>query len=170
MHRGRLPVKTAAESRAAMQDGLGLAAEHGFFFRQAGSLEWDTRSSVEDMSWRSIVGPILQQYTESTDGSYVEKKESAFVWHYEAADPDFGSLQVRCCSASVASQGVPDHVLQRWEASTHSHETPEPGVAPCSALRAGTAHVSRAVVTWHGHGQRQTPTCALHRNRSLQPQ
>ena len=77
-----------------MQDGLGLAAEHGFFFRRAGSLEWDTRSSVEEMSWRSIVGPILQQYTESTDGSYVEKKESAFVWHYAAADPDFGSLQV----------------------------------------------------------------------------
>lgn len=47
------------------------------------------------MSWRSIVGPILQQYTESTDGSWVEKKESAFVWHYAAADPDFGSLQVR---------------------------------------------------------------------------
>ena len=78
-----------------VQEGLGLAAEHGFFFRRAGSLEWDTRSSVEEMSWRSIVGPILQQYTESTDGSYVEKKESAFVWHYAAADPDFGSLQVR---------------------------------------------------------------------------
>ena len=89
----------AAESSAAVQDGLGLAAEHGFFFRQAGSLEWDTRSSCEDMAWRSIVGPILQQYTESTDGAYVEKKESAFVWHYAAADPDFGSLQVRCCTA-----------------------------------------------------------------------
>ena len=84
------------------QDGLGLAAEHGFFFRRTGSLEWDTRSSVEEMTWRSIVGPILQQYTESTDGSYVEKKESAFVWHYAAADPDFGSLQVRsACEVSI---------------------------------------------------------------------
>lgn len=83
-----------SDPQLAVQDGLGLAAEHGFFFRRTGSLEWDTRSSVEEMSWRSIVGPILQQYTESTDGSYVEKKESAFVWHYAAADPDFGSLQV----------------------------------------------------------------------------
>ena len=95
-----------------MQDGLGLAAEHGFFFRQAGSLEWDTRSSCEDMAWRSIVGPILQQYTESTDGAYVEKKESAFVWHYAAADPDFGSLQVRCCTASISvPYGVPGSEL-----------------------------------------------------------
>jgi trehalose-6-phosphatase len=44
---------------------------------------------------QSIVGPILQQYTESTDGANVEAKESAFVWHYGAADPDFGSLQAR---------------------------------------------------------------------------
>ena len=88
---------------AVSQDGLGLAAEHGFFFRRAGSLEWDTRSSVEEMTWRSIVGPILQQYTESTDGSYIEKKESAFVWHYAAADPDFGSLQVRsACEVSTS--------------------------------------------------------------------
>ena len=115
MHRLRLPVMAAAESPVSMQDGLGLAAEHGFFFRQAGSLEWDTRSSCEDMAWRSIVGPILQQYTESTDGAHVEKKESAFVWHYAAADPDFGSLQARCCTAVLTYQSVPGHP---WAASS----------------------------------------------------
>lgn len=79
------------------QANLGLAAEHGFFFRRVCSLEWDQRSLTEEMSWKAIVEPILQQYTESTDGSWVEKKESALVWHYNAADPDFGSLQVCCC-------------------------------------------------------------------------
>lgn len=83
------------------QDGLGLAAEHGFFFRAAGSLEWDVRSSTEDMAWQGIVAPLLQAYTESTDGASVEAKESALVWHYGAADPDFGSLQVwSCCFLS----------------------------------------------------------------------
>ena len=100
-----------------MQDGLGLAAEHGFFFRRTGSLEWDTRSSVEEMSWRSIVGPILQQYTESTDGSYVEKKESAFVWHYAAADPDFGSLQVTSRASCKMSTDMPNDVAMHWPAS-----------------------------------------------------
>jgi hypothetical protein len=34
-------------------------------------------------------------YTESTDGSNVEAKESALVWHYRDADPDFGHWQAR---------------------------------------------------------------------------
>ncbi|CAL8463619.1 g3153 [Coccomyxa elongata] len=80
----------------ASVEGLGIAAEHGFFFRAAGAgAEWHARSSTEEMSWQGIVEPILQQYTESTDGSFVEKKESALVWHYNAADPDFGSLQAK---------------------------------------------------------------------------
>lgn len=37
----------------------------------------------------------MQQYTESTDGSYIEQKESSMVWHYRDADPDFGSWQAK---------------------------------------------------------------------------
>lgn len=52
----------------------------------------------------------LQLYTESTDGSYIESKESALVWHYKDADPDFGSWQAgmgwaRSCLAG--SMGLP---------------------------------------------------------------
>jgi hypothetical protein len=32
---------------------------------------------------------------ESTDGSWIEAKESGLVWHYRDADPDFGAWQVR---------------------------------------------------------------------------
>ena len=42
--------------------------------------------------------PILELYTESTDGSFIENKETAVVWHYCEADPDFGSTQVRLAS------------------------------------------------------------------------
>lgn len=41
-----------------------------------------------------ILFPSPQLYTESTDGSFIEAKESALVWHYQDADPDFGSWQV----------------------------------------------------------------------------
>lgn len=34
------------------------------------------------------------QYCECTDGSHVEVKASALVWHYGDADPDFGNWQV----------------------------------------------------------------------------
>lgn len=40
----------------------------------------------------------LQVYTESTDGSYLDIKESALVWHYKDADPDFGRWQAKVCT------------------------------------------------------------------------
>ena len=132
---------------------LGIAAEHGYYFRPAGGKAaagtaeggaaarpvddgWITRggakggaAAAEEASsavattsggaddnsnddaaaptaavandeamapgWRGIVVPVLRLYTESTDGSWVEEKESAVVWHYASADPDFGSWQAK---------------------------------------------------------------------------
>lgn len=42
-----------------------------------------------------IVEQIMNHYTEATDDSYIEKKETAMVWHYEVADKDFGSDQAK---------------------------------------------------------------------------
>ena len=37
----------------------------------------------------------MQLYTETTDGSTIEDKETSLVWCYEDADPDFGSCQAK---------------------------------------------------------------------------
>lgn len=37
----------------------------------------------------------MEHYTEATDGSSIEQKESAVVWHHQEADPDFGSWQAK---------------------------------------------------------------------------
>jgi trehalose-phosphatase len=39
--------------------------------------------------------PVMKLYTEATDGSYIETKESALVWHHQDADPGFGSAQAK---------------------------------------------------------------------------
>lgn len=52
-------------------------------------------SSHNDFTWKEMVLPILEAYTESTDGSYIEAKESAIVWHYKETDPDFGRWQAK---------------------------------------------------------------------------
>lgn len=63
--------------------------------------EWDRLSVVEreapstSFDWKLIAGPVMQLYTESTDGSYIEAKESALVWHYRDADHDFGAWQAK---------------------------------------------------------------------------
>ncbi|KAH9565347.1 hypothetical protein CY35_04G073400 [Sphagnum magellanicum] len=82
---------------------LGLAAEHGYFYRWHRDAEWvrcrwqreDWDASVVNFEWKQVVEPLMEQYTESTDGSYIEWKESAMVWHHRDADPDFGSWQAK---------------------------------------------------------------------------
>jgi trehalose 6-phosphate synthase/phosphatase len=74
---------------------LGLAAEHGFYLRRPGAADWAVLDPDLASGWKDMVLPILQLYTESTDGSSIEAKESALVWHYRDADPDFGSWQAK---------------------------------------------------------------------------
>ncbi|KAM3282954.1 hypothetical protein P3S67_026599 [Capsicum chacoense] len=33
--------------------------------------------------------------TETTEGSFIDSKESTLVWNYQYADPDFGSCQAK---------------------------------------------------------------------------
>ncbi|KAF8688342.1 hypothetical protein HU200_042303 [Digitaria exilis] len=57
--------------------------------------EWQTCVPVIDCSWKLIAEPVMKTYTETTDGSTIEDKETAIVWSYEDADPDFGSCQAK---------------------------------------------------------------------------
>ncbi|BFG17300.1 hypothetical protein CerSpe_035740 [Prunus speciosa] len=74
---------------------LGIAAEHGYFLRLKRDAEWETCAPVADSSWKQIAQPVMKLYTETTDGSTIEDKETALVWSYEDADPDFGSCQAK---------------------------------------------------------------------------
>ncbi|XP_052211432.1 alpha,alpha-trehalose-phosphate synthase [UDP-forming] 5 isoform X2 [Diospyros lotus] len=74
---------------------LGIAAEHGYFLRPNGEAEWETCIPVPDFYWKQIAEPVMKLYTETTDGSTIETKESALVWNYQCADWDFGSCQAK---------------------------------------------------------------------------
>ncbi|KAM1295495.1 hypothetical protein TB2_015082 [Malus domestica] len=77
----------------AQCENLGIAAEHGYFIRWSSASRWETSSLAIDLDWKQIAEPVMKLYTEATDGSYIETKESALVWHHLDADPDFGSCQ-----------------------------------------------------------------------------
>ncbi|GMH01624.1 hypothetical protein Nepgr_003463 [Nepenthes gracilis] len=72
---------------------LGIAAEHGYFIRWSKTSDWESSAMSSELDWKEIVEPIMRSYTEATDGSSTEVKESALVWHHQDADPDFGSWQ-----------------------------------------------------------------------------
>ncbi|KAL6900848.1 hypothetical protein ACP4OV_005524 [Aristida adscensionis] len=74
---------------------LGIAAEHGYFIRWNKAASWELSYSSPHREWKHIAEPVMQVYTETTDGSFIEPKESALVWHYLDADHDFGSCQAK---------------------------------------------------------------------------
>ncbi|KAL9669052.1 hypothetical protein QQ045_006593 [Rhodiola kirilowii] len=74
---------------------LGIAAEHGYFMRWSESDEWETCGDNSDFGFIQMTEPIMSLYMEATDGSYIEKKESALVWHHQDADLGFGSGQAK---------------------------------------------------------------------------
>ncbi|KHG14108.1 Alpha,alpha-trehalose-phosphate synthase [UDP-forming] 5 -like protein [Gossypium arboreum] len=57
--------------------------------------DWETCVSLPDFDWKQIAEPVMKLYTETTDGSTIETKESALVWNYLYADPDFGFCQAK---------------------------------------------------------------------------
>ncbi|MCO5604017.1 hypothetical protein L7F22_058174 [Adiantum nelumboides] len=74
---------------------LGIAAEHGYYLRWRCEDDWETCVPVLEFDWKQVAEPVMKLYTESTDGSFIEAKESAIVWHHQDADPDFGSWQAK---------------------------------------------------------------------------
>nr|AXH37644.1 trehalose-6-phosphate synthase [Moringa oleifera] len=74
---------------------LGISAEHGYFTRWTRDSPWETCSLTTDFDWKKIAEPVMKLYTETTDGSFIEQKESALVWHHQEADPHFGSCQAK---------------------------------------------------------------------------
>ena len=57
--------------------------------------EWETSIPAVECNWKQIAEPVMQLYTETTDGSVIEPKEISMAWCYEDADPDFGSCQAK---------------------------------------------------------------------------
>ncbi|CAK9321126.1 unnamed protein product [Citrullus colocynthis] len=76
-------------------DKLGIAAEHGYFMRWSADKDWENCGQGSDFGWIQIAEPVMKLYTEATDGSSIETKESALVWHHQDADPDFGCSQAK---------------------------------------------------------------------------
>lgn len=66
-----------------------------FSYRWDRESPWETCSLAVDFDWKKIALPVMELYTEATDGSFIEQKESALVWHHQEADPHFGSSQAK---------------------------------------------------------------------------
>jgi trehalose 6-phosphate synthase/phosphatase len=63
---------------------VSLVAEHGYFIKKKG-LEW-TSTVNADISWKEKVRPILEDYVNRCQGTFIEEKTGSLAWHYRNAD------------------------------------------------------------------------------------
>lgn len=74
---------------------LSVGAEHGFFIKYAGQSDWKNILRRVDLSWIENVRDMMRQYSEKTDGAFIEEKESMIVWNYKDSDHDLGKWQAK---------------------------------------------------------------------------
>lgn len=75
---------------------LGLASEHGFFYKYGNKESndiWNELFQVKDWSWKESVLKILEGFTEKTEGSFISQKEVIISWFYRDCDIYFGHVQ-----------------------------------------------------------------------------
>ncbi|YCM43665.1 bifunctional alpha,alpha-trehalose-phosphate synthase (UDP-forming)/trehalose-phosphatase [Verrucomicrobiaceae bacterium 227] len=75
--------------------GFNLVAEHGYRWSRVDNPNWALTNPHVDISWKELIRPQLEQIANLTPGSHIEEKQSALVWHYRSADPEFGLWQAQ---------------------------------------------------------------------------
>ncbi|MFC5049433.1 bifunctional alpha,alpha-trehalose-phosphate synthase (UDP-forming)/trehalose-phosphatase [Rubritalea spongiae] len=94
--------------RAFMEKHLGdlplhLVAEHGFYWKLRDMDDWELLNEHVDTTWKETVLPHLEAATALTPGSEVEEKNSALVWHYRQADPEFALWRAKGLLSELTS-------------------------------------------------------------------
>jgi trehalose 6-phosphate synthase/phosphatase len=72
---------------------INLVAEHGASVRRRNG-EWQHIQDV-DQSWKPLIRPTFELFTQRSPGSLIEEKNQTLAWHYRNVDPELGFIRSR---------------------------------------------------------------------------
>lgn len=72
---------------------VNLVAEHGATIRLKNGA-WKHQREV-DQSWKPIIRPTMELYTQRSPGSFLEEKTHTIAWHYRNVLPELGFIRSR---------------------------------------------------------------------------
>ena len=78
--------------RQFMGVNVTLVAEHGYFIKER-DRNWISTVQTND-HWKEKVFPIMNQYVNRCNGTFIEEKTGSIAWHYRNADSDFAQLRL----------------------------------------------------------------------------
>ena len=84
----------SGRDRATLEQWFGhknytIVTDHGVWLRKRGQ-DWATVERLR-AEWKDKVRPIMENFTDSTPGSFIEEKEFSLAWHYRRADRELGA-------------------------------------------------------------------------------
>lgn len=89
-------VLISGRGRATLERWFGhkhysLVTDHGVWLRKRGE-QW---FAVEQLGtqWKDSIRTIMESFTDSTPGTFIEEKEYSLAWHYRRADADLGNMR-----------------------------------------------------------------------------
>lgn len=72
---------------------INLVAEHGASIKLRGG-EWHHEKAM-DQSWKPLIRPTLELFTQRSPGSLIEEKNHTLAWHYRNVGPELGFVRSR---------------------------------------------------------------------------
>ena len=72
---------------------VNLVAEHGAGMRLKNET-WKYDPS-DNQSWKNIIFPVMEMFTQRSPGSFIEQKSHTLVWHYRNVDKELGFIRSR---------------------------------------------------------------------------
>jgi trehalose 6-phosphate synthase/phosphatase len=73
--------------------GINLVSEHGAGIRLKNK-GWEYYLDI-DQSWKPIIMPMLEIFSQRSPGAFIEEKKHTLVWHYRNVDPELGFIRSR---------------------------------------------------------------------------
>jgi trehalose-phosphatase len=92
--------KSKVHNTFAKIENVGLSAEDGYYYRwhskdEESKLDWSIAIDDDDCSWIELVRSVMKIFTESTEGSYIEERDSMIIWNYSKVAQDYGQGQMK---------------------------------------------------------------------------
>ena len=101
---GRAKSQLSSWFAPVLPKGLGLAAEHGYFWmhprltsgwRCLLAREGQEQCEMQNAGWIGLTEEIMNRYVNRTPNTYIEDKGSARVWQFRDAEAEFGAAQAK---------------------------------------------------------------------------
>ncbi|MFC1538348.1 bifunctional alpha,alpha-trehalose-phosphate synthase (UDP-forming)/trehalose-phosphatase [Candidatus Latescibacterota bacterium] len=79
---------------------IGLVAEHGVWIKEKNG-NWELIEPLANY-WKDEIRPVLEQFMDSTPGSFIEEKDYSLVWHYRKSDSELVNLRMTKIKESLS--------------------------------------------------------------------